>query len=130
MARRTQAYQDGELIYRELDPANGAYEVLSGAVELFREDMNSTKLGTFTTGQMFGEMGLVGSGVREASARAIGSVKVRLISREAGDPDRIGKDSGRGVFGRFMEQMMAPADPEKSSAFVSASMEGRGSSRR
>ncbi len=126
MARRTQAYQDGEFIYRELDPANGAYEVLSGSVELFREDTTSTKLGTFTPGQMFGEMGLVGGGVREASARAIGPVKVRLISREVSDAQRHRTESGKGILGRFMEQMMAPADPEKSSAFVSPSIEGLG----
>ena len=76
MARRKQAYEDGEIIYREGEPADGAFEVLSGAVELVRDEGEGTvQAGTFQAGQLFGEMGLVGDVTRESTARALGSVQ-------------------------------------------------------
>ena len=83
LPRRKEVYQDEEIIYHEGDPADGAYEVLTGSVELSRKDNRGGNTENFQAGQMFGEMGLVGGGVRESTARAIGPVQVRLISRDS-----------------------------------------------
>ena len=106
MARRKQVYEDGEIIYREGEPADGAYEVLSGAVELLRDDgAGPASAGTFQAGQMFGEMGLVGGGTRESTARALGPVQVRLIQRDQAADQSQPTARKKGMLGRLIEQI-------------------------
>jgi len=114
VAKRKQAFEDGAFIYREGDPADGAYEVLGGAVELLRDDgAGPARAGLIQAGQMFGEMGLVGGGPRESSARAVGPVQVRIIQRDQGADAAPERPKKKGMLGRLMEQIGAavPAQP-------------------
>lgn len=112
MDQRKQAFEDGEIIYREDEPANGAYEVLHGAVELLRDDGDGpASAGTFQAGQMFGEMGLVGGGARESTARALGPVQVRLIERDSAADQVQSAARRKGILGRLIEQVAGAGAP-------------------
>jgi len=106
LARRKQAYEDGDIIYRAGDSADGAYEVLGGAVELLRDDGSGpARAGLIQAGQMFGEMGLVGGGARESTARAMGPVQVRIIQRDTGNDLIHPVARKKGMLGRLIEQI-------------------------
>jgi tetratricopeptide (TPR) repeat protein len=82
--KRTQrTFQNGEVIFREGDIGNAAYVVVSGKVELFKsgqaKDAPPTVVGP---GEIFGEMGIVEQGPRAATARAVGTVTVKVIERD------------------------------------------------
>ena len=81
MAKRTQTFTNGQVIYRVGANSDRAYEVLSGAVELLGD--GDARVGIARAGDMFGEGGLIGGGTREATARAVGSVVLRAILRVA-----------------------------------------------
>ncbi len=113
MARRKQAYEDGEIIYREGEIADGAYEVLSGAVELFRDDgAGPAHADTFQAGQIFGEMGLIGGGKRGSTARALGPVQVRLINSDTGTHMAQPVARKRGMVDYLIEQIGCGGPPE------------------
>ena len=113
LARRKQAYEDGEIIYREGEPADGAFEVLSGVVELVRDDgAEPAHAATFQAGQMFGEMGLVGDVTRESTARALGPVQVRFINRDNGLDMAQPVVRNKGMLGQLIEQIGGVTPPE------------------
>lgn len=70
--RFIQAYQAGEVVFREGDIGKEMFVVVSGSIEIYRQGLNgqSTTLATLTPGEMFGEMALVAEGRRFASTRA------------------------------------------------------------
>jgi len=121
LARRKQVYEDGDIIYRAGDPADGAYEVLGGGVELLRDDgAGPVRAGLIQAGQMFGEMGLVGGGSRESTARALGVVQVRIIRRDQGSEPSRPAAPKKGLLGRLIEQIggAAPPDPDTGDTVV------------
>ena len=127
LARRKQAYDDGEIIYREGEPADGAYEVLSGAVELFRDDGAGTKrANTFKANQIFGEMGLIGGGKRESTARALGPVQVRLINSDTGAYMAQPVAQKRGMLDCLIEQIGCGAPSELTQTNPGPNAEGPG----
>jgi CRP-like cAMP-binding protein len=58
-----------EMLFREGDPGDAFYIVLSGSVEIFLEKLNK-HLTTLSSGQFFGELSLMLGIPRTASARA------------------------------------------------------------
>ena len=65
-------YEEGELIFKEGDPAEGFFIILKGMVEIYRDapsgELSIARLGP---GEVFGEMGLIiETGTRTAGARA------------------------------------------------------------
>ena len=114
MAKQTKTFDDGTFIYNQGDPSDCAYEVLSGNVELLRDDGDGlARSGVAQPGQIFGEMGLVGGGPRDNAARAAGPVKVRIIQSD-GAGDAAAKKPRKSMLGRLIEQLGAavPAVPE------------------
>ncbi|MBC6481543.1 MAG: mechanosensitive ion channel [Hormoscilla sp. GM7CHS1pb] len=65
--RRLQA---SEMLFREGDPGDAFYIVLSGSVEIFLENLNK-HLATLSSGQFFGELSLMLGIPRTAYARAL-----------------------------------------------------------
>jgi len=66
----------GEVLFREGDPADSVFRLLSGAVEILRElDGEPILLGTVGAGQFIGEMGVVENRPRSATARAVSEVE-------------------------------------------------------
>ncbi len=77
------SYAPNEHLCREGEPGDFMLIIESGMVWVYRETPSGEKadLATVTRGAIFGEMSLVDSGVRSASAVASGSVKAHKIAR-------------------------------------------------
>lgn len=77
------SYGKGEIIYREGDPSNAVYVVVSGRVELFREDPEGgVVIGRVGPIEMFGETDILHDGPRETGARALQRTVVKRVPRE------------------------------------------------
>lgn len=72
----------GEFLFRQGDPGDEAYLIMSGEVEILRNADNGseTLLSTLARGDIFGEMALINHAPRVASARAKGPVAVIVVS--------------------------------------------------
>lgn len=77
-------YGPGDVIFREGEPGDRMYAVMDGEVEVFHEEPDGRVLviATLEHGQYFGEMALLSSAPRVASARAVGRVRVAAVGRE------------------------------------------------
>ena len=61
-------FAEGQVLFREGDPADSVFRLLSGAVDILRElDGDSILLGTVGAGQFMGEMGVVENRPRNAT---------------------------------------------------------------
>src|SRR5262245_66015877 len=70
-----------QVLFREGDPADSVFRLLSGAVDILRElDGDPVLLGTVGAGQFIGEMGVVESRPRSATARAASEVEVEILT--------------------------------------------------
>ncbi len=86
-------YNAGDIIFKEGDPSDFVYKIVSGEVEVFMESGGKTvTLGWMKAGEFLGEMGIVDDQPRSASARAKNQVSMiiykedeffRLISRDS-----------------------------------------------
>src|ERR671935_1375573 len=70
-----------QMLFREGDPADSVFRLLSGTVDILRElDGDSILLGTVGAGQLIGEMGVVENRPRSATARAASEVDVEILT--------------------------------------------------
>ncbi len=65
-------YKQGETVFKRLAPGEGMFIILSGAIEIFTEDNNDNKktLAILNNGEFFGELSLLDSDIRSATAMA------------------------------------------------------------
>jgi len=79
----TDHYNDEEYLFRQGDPGNYAYIVVSGAVEIFFEPSRGRvqPLTTVGEGACFGEMALLDGEPRSAGARTVSECMLSRISR-------------------------------------------------
>jgi hypothetical protein len=71
----------GQVLFREGDPADSVFRLVSGAVDILRElDGDPILLGTVGAGQFIGEMGVVENRPRNATARAASEVEVEILT--------------------------------------------------
>ena len=83
MSRYERRYKNGEVIFREGEPSRSAYVLVSGQIELIKENGSTPiRLALLQLGEMFGEMGLVDNSPRSATARAVIDVVVDLVEKE------------------------------------------------
>jgi hypothetical protein len=74
-------FAEGQILFREGDPTDGVFRLLSGTVNVFRElDGDLIRLGTVGAGQFIGEMGVVENRPRSATARAASEVEVEFLN--------------------------------------------------
>ena len=74
-------FAEGQILFREGDPADGVFRLISGTVDVLRElDGDPILLGTVGTGQFIGEMGVVENRPRSATARAASEVEVEFLT--------------------------------------------------
>ena len=74
-------FAEGQILFREGDPADGVFRLLSGVVDILRElDGDVILLGTVGAGQFIGEMGVVEKRPRSATARAASAVVAEFLS--------------------------------------------------
>jgi len=84
MERKT--YGPGERIFIEGDPAVCAYLIQEGRVEIsMRKDDDTVVIGTADKGEMLGEMALIDSRPRGASARCTEETTVLIVPKEEFD---------------------------------------------
>ena len=71
----------GQVLFREGDPADSVFRLLSGAVDILRElNGEPILLGTVGARQFIGEMGVVENRPRSATARAASEVEVEILA--------------------------------------------------
>ena len=74
-------FAEGQILFREGDPADGVFRLLSGTVDVLRElDSDLILLGTVGAGQLVGEMGVVENRPRSATVRAAGVVEAEFLN--------------------------------------------------
>jgi CRP/FNR family transcriptional regulator, cyclic AMP receptor protein len=74
-------FAEGQVLFREGDPSDCVFRVLSGAVDVLREiDGEPILLGTVGAGQFVGEMGVVENRSRSATAQAASEVEVEILT--------------------------------------------------
>ncbi|MEQ8696464.1 MAG: Crp/Fnr family transcriptional regulator [Bauldia litoralis] len=78
----TRAYPHGGVVFVKDDPADCAYVIVSGRVEI-RE--TGRVLESIGPNEIFGEVGMIDGGSRSASAVAVGATEVRVIDRSTFD---------------------------------------------
>ena len=73
----------GEVIFEQGHPGEGMYVVMSGSVDILREDEDGTRLrlGHMETGAFFGELALLDDAPRTASAVATEETELAVFSR-------------------------------------------------
>ncbi|MEO8692751.1 MAG: SpoIIE family protein phosphatase [Acidimicrobiales bacterium] len=67
----------GETLFREGDPADGAYVVLAGRFAVLEGD---EQLNVLNPGELFGEIGAIGSGSRSATVIALDQAELLFLS--------------------------------------------------
>ncbi len=107
----TKTYKDGEIIYRQGEESQWAFEVLDGSVELIKDGPEGlTVMARLKAGELFGEMGILDNTPRSTSARARGAVTAKAIPRDEflrqveADPDTALK-----VMTKLARRMRSPA---------------------
>jgi nucleotide-binding universal stress UspA family protein len=74
-------FAEGQILFREGDPSDGVFRLLSGSVDVIRElDGDLVVLGTVGAGQFVGEMGVVESRLRSATVRAASGVDAEFFN--------------------------------------------------
>ena len=74
-------FAEGQILFREGDPADGVFRLISGTVDVLRElDGDPILLGTVDAGQFIGEMGVVENRPRSATVRAASEVEVEFLT--------------------------------------------------
>jgi CRP-like cAMP-binding protein len=74
-------FAEGQILFREGDPSDGVFRLLSGTVDVIRElDGDLIVLGTVGAGQFIGEMGVVESRPRSATVRAASGVDAEFFN--------------------------------------------------
>src|SRR5437763_982024 len=74
-------FAEGQVLFREGDPPDSVFRLLSGSVDILRElDGDPILLGRVGAGQFIGEMGVVENRPRSATARAASEVGVEILT--------------------------------------------------
>ncbi len=77
-------FKDGETIIKENETGKEMYVILSGEVEVFKEDdKERTVLALLREEDIFGEMALFDERPRSATVRAIGNVKLAVFDQDS-----------------------------------------------
>ena len=71
-------FQKGEVIYKQSDPAKVMYFIMKGQVKLSLHDEIQSKE---KAGGIFGEIAMVGSSIRHATATALSDVILARVNR-------------------------------------------------
>ncbi len=75
---------DGTILFREGDPGDVAYTVVSGTVEICHlKDNGFVTLAELKEGTLFGEIALIDEQPRSATARASGETVVKIVDKES-----------------------------------------------
>ena len=71
-------YEAGSVVFKERDPADAIYVILAGEVEL---SLHGRSLGSEGKGGIIGELAMIESATRSATATALSKVKLARVER-------------------------------------------------
>jgi len=75
-----ESYPEGSTIFRQGDPADSAYFIRSGKVDVVDEDTDST-LRSLGPGDYFGEIALIADAPRSATIRTVSQVELAVLGK-------------------------------------------------
>jgi CRP/FNR family cyclic AMP-dependent transcriptional regulator len=76
-------YEDGEVLFHEGDPADAAFVIMHGEVEILADTHSGTVVvGKLGKDQLFGELALFNNATRSATLRAKGQLEALRIGDE------------------------------------------------
>ena len=82
MKKTERKYRDGDVIFRESDQSESVFVIVKGNVELTKTgEKGPVMLAMLSAGEVFGEMGILDSGLRSASALAVGNTVLEETGR-------------------------------------------------
>ena len=77
------SYEDGEVLFHRGDPADCAYVIMEGAVDVLSETEGGVVVATtLRANELFGELGVITNETRSATLRARGTLQALRISDE------------------------------------------------
>ena len=119
-AVRLRSYRAGQVIYRQGEPGNEMYRIVSGSVRLSvgSSDGREVVFVIFRDGACFGDSSMVDGGVRPQTAEAIGDTSVQMLDRAGFEALR--RDHAR--FGDAMMRLLAAQMRAISEQFVDISL--------
>jgi len=115
LTRSKEIFADGDVIFREGERSDRAYEIFSGKVEILKDEGGKpVHQGYFGPGEMFGEMAVLDGGVHGATARAIGRTVVRSMDRNGLiDSMQQTPESTLGMMGRLIKRLRGGNKPAR-----------------
>ena len=119
-AVRLRSYRAGQVIYRQGEPGNEMYRIVSGSVRLSvgSSDGREVVFVIFRDGACFGDSSMVDGGARPQTAEAIGDTSVQMLDRAGFEALR--RDHAR--FGDAMMRLLAAQMRAISEQFVDISL--------
>jgi len=128
LTRSKEIFADGDVIFREGETSDRAYEIFSGKVEILKDEGGKpVHQGYLGPGEMFGEMAVLDGGVHGATARAVGRTVVRSMDR-GGLIDSMQQtpESTLGMMGRLIKRLRggkpAPAPAADGASYSNPSL--------
>ncbi len=102
-------YKSGEVVFREGDESTEAYLITSGRIEItIRSGGEGLPLARLGPGEFFGEMGLIDNKPRVATATALGTTELEVITEEEFEKDVLQQpDRLRTYLHRLFERLRA-----------------------
>jgi NADH dehydrogenase len=79
---RREHYEPGQTVFHQGDVGDCVFVIVDGAAEVVRDDeRGATRVARLGAGEVFGEMALLGSGVRGASVRCLEAMTILRLPR-------------------------------------------------
>ncbi len=105
-------YEPRQIIFRQGDRGDRLYIVVEGEVDIYKEDgRHEQPVARVGVGGFFGEMALVNDAPRSATARALSSVNLLTVDRNAFDALFKYSPPLRRMFQRLIDQRMQGGEP-------------------
>jgi len=132
LTRSKEIFADGDVIFREGETSDRAYEIFAGRVEILKDQGGKpVHQGYLGPGEMFGEMAVLDGGVHGATARAVGRTVVRSMDRNGLiDSMQQTPESTLGMMGRLIKRLRGGSKPAAGTVAAGGSYSNPGLLRR
>ena len=121
----------GEDLVREGEPPDWFYVIISGTADVYQKQPDGVdeRVASLTSGQIFGELGLLKGRPRNATVRAREPMGLLRLDRDTfltlvAESDLLGQELGRLLQRRFMRKAIAEALPRLSGQLALSALEG------
>lgn len=106
-------YEAGDIIFHQGELARNFFIIINGEVEIFREDnAEETRVASLDAGEYFGEMALLRGEAHTATARALTSVDLLVMSGEVFSALAASSTHFAGMLSNVMKERLPDADAD------------------